>query len=145
MVSHRRQIIDLCRSLGLSEKRPSVIEVLVNNRRQIDVVNLAFAFGLTEQFSLVPLLKSYLEEARKASSPAWPGNDSPTTRVFFTPLIQGDSLDRSRLDQLSYQLAVGLGTEVSEQELTTLKAVIKCIEEHNLEEQYPVDPLQKWF
>lgn len=33
--------------------------------------------------------------------------------------------------------------EVNERELTALKAMIKCIEEHKLEEQYPVDPLQK--
>lgn len=33
--------------------------------------------------------------------------------------------------------------EVNERELTALKAVIKCIEDHKLEEQYPVDPLQK--
>ncbi|KAJ0110359.1 hypothetical protein Patl1_03174 [Pistacia atlantica] len=91
-----------------------VIEVLVNSGRQIDAVNLAFAFELTEQFSPVPLLKFYLKEARKASSPGKVGNVSPTAE-----------------------------TEVSERELTALKAVIKCIEEHNLEEQYPVDPLQK--
>ncbi|XVF32017.1 hypothetical protein REPUB_Repub17cG0045200 [Reevesia pubescens] len=114
MVSRRRQTADLCRSLGLSEKMAGVIEVLVNNGRQIDAVNLAFAFELTEQFSPVPLLKSYLKEARKASSPVKPGNASPTAQ-----------------------------TEVSERELTALKAVIKCIEEHNLEKQYPVDPLQK--
>ncbi|XVE72647.1 hypothetical protein DITRI_Ditri11bG0054800 [Diplodiscus trichospermus] len=114
MVSRRRQTADLCRSLGLSEKMPGVIEVLVNNGRQIDAVNLAFAFELTEKFSPVPLLKSYLKEARKASSPVKPRNASPTAQ-----------------------------TEVSERELTALKAVIKCIEEHNLEEQYPVDPLQK--
>lgn len=33
--------------------------------------------------------------------------------------------------------------EFSERELTGLKAVIKCVEEHNLEEQYPVEPLHK--
>lgn len=33
--------------------------------------------------------------------------------------------------------------EFNERELTGLKAVIKCIEEHNLEEQYPVEPLNK--
>ncbi|XWS31167.1 hypothetical protein CRYUN_Cryun23aG0053800 [Craigia yunnanensis] len=114
MVSRRRQTADLCRSLGLSEKMPGVIEVLVNNGRQIDAVNLAFAFELTEQFSTVPLLKSYLKEARKTYSPVKPGNVSPIAQ-----------------------------TEFSERELTALKAVIKCIEEHNLEEQYPVDPLQK--
>ncbi|XVF21250.1 hypothetical protein REPUB_Repub12eG0073900 [Reevesia pubescens] len=114
MVSRRRQTADLCRSLGLSEKMPGVIEVLVNNGRQIDAVNLAFAFELTEQFLPVPFLKSYLKEARKSSSPVKPGNASPTAQ-----------------------------TEVSDRELTALKAVIKCIEENNLEELYPVDPLQK--
>ncbi|XP_065873078.1 FRIGIDA-like protein 3 [Euphorbia lathyris] len=114
MVSRRRQAAELCRFLGLSEKMPGVIGVLVNSGRQIDAVNLAFAFELTEQFSPVPLLKSYLKEARK-TSPVKPGNASPTA-------VQND---------------------VNERELTALKAVIKCIEEHKLEEQYPIDPLQK--
>ncbi|KAM7269985.1 hypothetical protein ACFE04_029199 [Oxalis oulophora] len=114
MVSRRRQIADLCRSLGLSEKMPGVIEVLVNSGRHIDATNLAFAFELTEQFSPVALLKSYLKEARKVSSPASPGNTSPSAQ-----------------------------NDVSERELTALKTVIKCIEEHSLHNQYPVDPLQK--
>lgn len=33
--------------------------------------------------------------------------------------------------------------DVNEKELTALKAVIKCIEDHKLEEQFPVDLLQK--
>ncbi|KAK4376168.1 hypothetical protein RND71_006845 [Anisodus tanguticus] len=33
--------------------------------------------------------------------------------------------------------------DVNEKELSALKAVLKCIEDHKLEEQYPVDPLQK--
>ncbi|KAE8730555.1 FRIGIDA-like protein 3 [Hibiscus syriacus] len=114
MVSRRRQTADLCHSLGLSEKMPGVIEVLANSGRQIDAVNLAFAFNLTAQLSPVPLLKAYLKEAKKASSPFKPGNASLTAQ-----------------------------TEFSERELAALKAVIKCIEEHNLEQQYPVDPLRK--
>uniref|UniRef100_A0A5B7A4C6 FRIGIDA-like protein n=1 Tax=Davidia involucrata TaxID=16924 RepID=A0A5B7A4C6_DAVIN len=113
MVSRRRQTADLCRFLGLSDKMPGVIDVLVNNGRQIDAVNLAFAFELTEQYSPISLLKSYLTEARKVSSPVKSGNTSPVQN------------------------------EVNERELTALKAVIKCIEDHKLEEQYPLDPLQK--
>lgn len=64
-----------------------VIEVLVNSGRQIDAVNLAFAFELTQQFSPVPLLKSYLKEARKASSPIKTGNSSPTAQVCFLNCI----------------------------------------------------------
>ncbi|KAA8550515.1 hypothetical protein F0562_002199 [Nyssa sinensis] len=114
MVSRRRQTADLCRSLGLSDKMPGVIDVLVNNGRQIDAVNLASAFELMEQFSPVSLLKSYLTEARKVSSPVKSGNTSPTVQ-----------------------------NEVNERELTALKAVIKCIEDHKLEEQYSREPLQK--
>ncbi|KAM7496304.1 hypothetical protein LguiA_020718 [Lonicera macranthoides] len=114
MVSRRRQTADLCLSLGLSEKMPGVINVLINNGRQIDAVNLAFAFELTELFCPVSLLKSYLTEASKVSSPVKSGNSSPTVL-----------------------------NEVNERELTALKAVIKCIEDHKLEDKYPVDSLQK--
>uniref|UniRef100_A0A804Q731 FRIGIDA-like protein n=1 Tax=Zea mays TaxID=4577 RepID=A0A804Q731_MAIZE len=37
----------------------------------------------------------------------------------------------------------GAQNEMNERELSALKSVIKCIEEHKLEQQYPVDPLQK--
>ncbi|KAL6978905.1 hypothetical protein U1Q18_020571 [Sarracenia purpurea var. burkii] len=114
MVSRRRQTADLCRSLGLSEKMPRVINVLVNNGRQIDAVNLAFEFDLTKQFSPVSLLKSYLMEAKKVSSPVKTGNASSPVQ-----------------------------NEVNEKELSALRAVIKCIEDHKLEDQYPLDPLQK--
>ncbi|PKI55302.1 hypothetical protein CRG98_024318 [Punica granatum] len=114
MVSRRRQAADLCRSLGLSEKMPGVVEVLINSGRQIDAVNMAFAFELTEQFPPVPLLKSYLQEARKVSSPVRHGNSPHTVQV-----------------------------DVNDKELIALKVVIKCIEEHKLEDEYPIDPLQK--
>ncbi|KAG2301363.1 hypothetical protein Bca52824_030014 [Brassica carinata] len=114
MVSRRRQAAELCRSLGLSEKMPGVIEVLVNSGKQIDAVNLAFAFELTEQFPPGELLKCYMNEASRSSSQGRPGDASPAVQDEF-----------------------------NERELTGLKAVIKCVEEHNLEEQYPVEPLHK--
>ncbi|ERN20213.1 hypothetical protein AMTRI_Chr06g201150 [Amborella trichopoda] len=112
-VCRRRQTPELCRALGLSEKMPAVIEVLINAGRQLEAVNLAYAFDLTEQFAPVPLLKTYLKEVRKSSQGR--GGSSPAAAL----------------------------NEASERELSALKAVIKCIEEHKLEEQYPIDPLQK--
>ncbi|KAI7738414.1 hypothetical protein M8C21_021544 [Ambrosia artemisiifolia] len=113
MVARRHQAADLCRFLGLSDKMPGVIDVLVNNGRHIDGVNLAFAFDLTEQFSPVTLLKSYMTEAVRVPSAIKAGNASPTAQ-----------------------------SDVSERELSALKAVTKCIEEHKLENEYPLDPLQ---
>ncbi|CAO2826470.1 unnamed protein product [Amaranthus hypochondriacus] len=118
LVSRRRQAADLCRSLGLSNKMAGVIEVLINSGRQIDAVNLAFQFELTEQFPPVPLLHSYLKEAKKVLSPGKPGNASPSS-----PNAQNN--------------------EVNERELGALKAVLKCVEDHKLEDQFPVDTLAK--
>ncbi|KAI0494283.1 hypothetical protein KFK09_024415 [Dendrobium nobile] len=112
-VSRRRRTADLCRSLGFLPKMPGVIDVLINSGRQIDAVNLVFAFELTDKFHPVPLLKSYLKDARKVSH-SKSGSMSP-----------------------------GAQNEMNERELSALKSVIKCIEEHKLEEQYPVDTLQK--
>ncbi|CAK9139448.1 unnamed protein product [Ilex paraguariensis] len=142
MVSRRRQAADLCRFLGLSDKMPGVIDVLVNNGKQIDAVNLAFAFELTGQFSPVSLLKSYLTEAKKVSSPVKPGNTSPTMQIISFKLL---AAMLKYLEPLSKMWAdAGCSwTDVSERELTALKAVIKCIEDHKLEEQYPLEPLQK--
>lgn len=112
-VSRRRQIADLCRMLGLQDKMTGVIDLLVNSGRQIEGVNLAYAFGLTSQFFPVALLKTYLKEVRKVYQ-SKAGTMSP-----------------------------GAQNEANERELSALKAVVKCIEEHKLEDQYPVDPLQK--
>lgn len=112
-VSRRRQTPELCRLLGLSQKMPGVIGVLVGSGRPIDAINLAYAFELTEQFEPVQLLKAYLRDVKKVS---------PAKNVKMSPGVQN---------------------EMNERELSALKAVIKCIEEHKLEEQYPVDPLQK--
>uniref|UniRef100_A0A7N0UNH7 FRIGIDA-like protein n=1 Tax=Kalanchoe fedtschenkoi TaxID=63787 RepID=A0A7N0UNH7_KALFE len=113
MVSRRRQTAGLFRILGFTQKIPGLIEVLIKNGRHIDALNLSFAFNLTEKFSPVPLLKSYMTEATKTSSLVKVGNSHPTAQM-----------------------------EVNDFELTALKTVIKCIEEHKLEDQYPLDPLQ---
>ena len=50
----------------------------MNSGKQIDAVNLAFAFGLTEEFPPVELLKCYLTEASRSSSQ---GNASPAVQA----------------------------------------------------------------
>uniref|UniRef100_A0A0E0QNH5 FRIGIDA-like protein n=1 Tax=Oryza rufipogon TaxID=4529 RepID=A0A0E0QNH5_ORYRU len=112
-VSRRRQTPELCRILGLSQNMPGVIGVLIENGRTIDAINLAYAFELTDQFEPVELLKAYLKEV-KSMSHVKTGKMSP-----------------------------GVQNEINERELSALKAVIKCIEEHKLDEKYPIDPLQR--
>ncbi|KAK9941821.1 hypothetical protein M0R45_007515 [Rubus argutus] len=70
-----------------TERMLDVIEVsVISERQQSNAVNLVFAFKITEQFSPVPLLKSYLKEARKACLPVKPGNASPLVLSHCTNL-----------------------------------------------------------
>lgn len=66
--------------------RSGVIRVLVDSGRPIDAINLAYAFGLTEQFEPVQLLKAYLRDVRKVSH-AKNVKMSPGVQVHFIYLI----------------------------------------------------------
>ncbi|KAF3790692.1 FRIGIDA-like protein 3 [Nymphaea thermarum] len=113
-VSRRKQTPELCHALGLVHKMPGVIESLVNSGRQIDAVNFIYSFKLTESFPPVPLLKTYLKDVRR-NSQGKGGNAGPGA-------AQNDG---------------------NAKELAALRAIMKCIEEHKLEAEYPLDPLQK--
>ncbi|XP_068649199.1 FRIGIDA-like protein 3 [Aristolochia californica] len=104
-VARRRQTTDLFKTLDLQDKMLDVIDILVNSGRKIETVNMAYAFELTEQFAPVPLLKNYLNDARK-NSQIKAGSTSPSAAQ----------------------------NEANKQELAAFKAVIKCIEEHKAEE-----------
>ncbi|XP_059623961.1 FRIGIDA-like protein 3 isoform X2 [Cornus florida] len=114
-VAHQRRAPELCHSLGLAHKIPGVVEELINNEKQIHAVHFVHSFQLTERFPLVPLLKTYLKDLRRNS--------------------QGKG---SRLGGAS-----GQQNDANAQELTAVKAVIWCIQEYKLEEDYPLDPLQR--
>ncbi|CAN6459958.1 unnamed protein product [Victoria cruziana] len=93
---------------------PGVIESLISSGRQIDAVNFIYAFKLTETFPPVPLLKTYLKDVRRASQGKG-GNAGPG----------------------------GTQNDGNAKELAALRAIMKCVEEHKLEAEYPLDPLQK--
>ncbi|KAF8664315.1 hypothetical protein HU200_054865 [Digitaria exilis] len=112
-VSRRKQTAVSCRSLGLNEKIPGIIEELVNRHRQIDAVHFIQAFGLSETFPPVPLLKTYVDELKDSFD-----NNGDATATF------------SKDDPKT-------------KELLALRAVIKCIEEYKLQKEYSLGPLQK--
>ncbi|XWS41825.1 hypothetical protein CRYUN_Cryun17cG0116100 [Craigia yunnanensis] len=117
IVAHRRQAPELCRSIGLTQNMPGVVELLIKSGRQIDAVRFIHAFQLTESFPPVPLLKTYLKDLRR-NSQGKGGNSGA---------------------------AAGAQGDVNAQELAALRAVIRCVQEYGLEADYPLDPLQKRF
>ncbi|KAK8943418.1 Protein FRIGIDA [Platanthera guangdongensis] len=62
---HRKQAPEVCRALGLAHKTRDVTQALVSKGRQIDAAYFSHIFQLTEIFPLEPLLKQYLEDAKK--------------------------------------------------------------------------------
>eukprot|EP00250_Pteridium_aquilinum_P034309 c7399_g1_i1 orf=264-2594(+) len=72
----------LCRSLGLTDKIPVVVDRLAKEGKQIEAISFASAFGILEKFSPANLLKSYLEDLDKAvSSRGGAGSDLHTKQI----------------------------------------------------------------
>ncbi|KAL5678826.1 hypothetical protein ACJX0J_014957, partial [Zea mays] len=94
-----------------------IIEELIAKRQQLDAVNFAYEAGLQEKFPPVPLLKSYLEDSKKTSTAA---SDNSSTSS------SGQS-----------------GSNANKKEQSALRAVIKCVEDRNLEAEFPLEGLRK--
>eukprot|EP01018_Ginkgo_biloba_P017589 Gb_32064 [translate_table: standard] len=106
------------RSFTKSSPLRDVVEKLISSGRQIEAVNFAHAFGLVDKFSPVPLLKAYLKDAKKVSQETLKsGNNSTAAQRFECYHVLPQN-------------------EATSKELSAVRAVIKCIEEHKLESQF---------
>ncbi|EOA32001.1 hypothetical protein CARUB_v10015242mg [Capsella rubella] len=111
----RKQMPKLAVSVGLGDQMPDMIEELISRGQQLDAVHFTFEVGLVDKFPPVPLLKAYLRDAKKAAAS-----------------MMEDSSNTSRATHL-----------VARKEQSALKAVLKCIEEYKLEEEFPPENLKK--
>ncbi|KAM5547708.1 FRIGIDA-like protein 4a [Rosa sericea] len=92
-----------------------VIDALVKNGKEIEAIYFAFESGLTERFPPISLLKSYLKNSKKNAS---------------TIMKNGNN-------------SVAASEESSTLELNSIKAMIKCVEDHKLESEFSLEPLRK--
>lgn len=113
--SWRRQMPRLAFTLGLEDDMEEIIEELITKGQQLDAVNFAYEAGLLEKFSPVPLLKSYLEDSKK---------------IYCTSDNVSTSSGQS-------------GVNANKKEQSALRAVIKCVEDHKLEAEFPLEDLRK--
>ncbi|GAU47418.1 hypothetical protein TSUD_46290 [Trifolium subterraneum] len=111
----RKHMPKLALSLGLSNQMPDMIEELISKGQQLDAVHFTFEVGLVDKFPPVPLLKSFLKDAKKVA----------------TSILE----DPNNAGRAAYLAA--------RKEQSALKAVIKCIEEYNLEAEFPPESLKK--
>ncbi|KAL1296285.1 hypothetical protein AAHE18_19G271800 [Arachis hypogaea] len=116
----RKQMPKLALSLGLADEMPDMIEELISKGQQLDAVHFTYEVGLVDKFPPVPLLKSYLKDAKKVAS---------------SILEDPNNAGRAALEERAPSAA--------RKEQSALRAVIKCIEEYKLEDEFPPENLKK--
>ncbi|KAK7270580.1 hypothetical protein RIF29_23820 [Crotalaria pallida] len=111
----RKQMPKLALSLGLADHMPDMIQELISKGQQLDAVHFTYEAGLVDKFPTVPLLKSFLKDAKKVAAS-----------------ILEDPNNAGRAAYLA-----------ARKEQSALKAVIKCIEEYKLDDEFPPENLKK--
>ncbi|XP_019057555.1 PREDICTED: FRIGIDA-like protein 4a [Tarenaya hassleriana] len=112
----RKQMPKLAVSVGLGDQMPDMIEELIRRGQQLDAVHFTYEVGLTDKFPPVPLLKAYLRDAKKAAA----------------SIMEDPNSNPGRAPHLAVR-----------KEQSALRAVVKCIEEYKLEEEFPPENLKK--
>nr|AIN75610.1 FRIGIDA4a [Dimocarpus longan] len=111
----RRDMPKLAASLGLGDKLADILDELVKSGKEIEAVYFASESGLTERFPPVSLLKSYLRNSKKNAT--------------------------NKLKNGNYRNAAT--EESSNMELNSIKAIIRCVEDHKLDSEFSIDSLKK--
>ncbi|KAF5479024.1 hypothetical protein F2P56_005535 [Juglans regia] len=115
IIARFRQAVELCQITGLGHKVADIIHKLISREKQNLAVKFIFEFELSEKFPPVPLLKAYLNDVKKlANKVSKEGNES--------------------------RMALN---EAAAREVGAIKSVIKVIESHNLDSEYPRANLEK--
>ncbi|XP_015898325.3 FRIGIDA-like protein 4a [Ziziphus jujuba] len=117
MVEHasRRDMAKLAATLEDKEKMGDIVDELVKSGKEIEAIYFASESGLTERFPPISLLKSYLRKSKKNAT---------------TILKNGNN-------------SLAATEESSNVELNSIRAIIKCVEDHKLESEFSLDSLRK--
>ncbi|KAH7435763.1 hypothetical protein KP509_06G078900 [Ceratopteris richardii] len=102
----------LCRTLGLTEKIPVVVDRLIKEGKQVDAIAYASAFGLLDKYNPASLLRSYIMNSQKNLIAEKAAADGGNVAELYT------------------------------KQITALKNAIKVMEEHKLDSKVPMDDLQ---
>lgn len=115
VIARYRQAVELCRALKFGDKISDIIQKLIGNGKHLLAVKFIFQFEMMDKFPPVPLLKTYVLDSKKLAQ-------------------------KVRKDGKSSRQSLN---EATAKEISSLKSVIRIIEDHNLESQYSKDILLK--
>ncbi|KAF5728449.1 putative FRIGIDA like 1 [Tripterygium wilfordii] len=114
-VARYKQATILCRAIGFEDKVPELIQKLIDTGKELLAIKFIFDFGLTERFPPVPLLQSYLKKSKRLAKKMCKNGNS----------------------------SLKLQNEATAKEVGSLKSVLKVIDDHKLEHEFPRDTLEK--
>lgn len=115
VIARYRQAVELCRALKFGDKISDIIQKLIGEGKHLLAVKFIFQFEMTDRFPPVPLLKTYVLDSKKLAQ-------------------------KVRKDGKGSRQSLN---EAAAKEISSLKSVIRIIEDHNLESQYSKDILLK--
>ncbi|XP_042468922.1 FRIGIDA-like protein 4a isoform X1 [Zingiber officinale] len=110
----RRQMPKLAISLGLEDSMEDIIEELIDKGHQLDAINFAYEASLQDKFPPTSLIQSFLKDLKKSTS---------------------TSEETNACGQVV--------NNTSRKEQSAIRAAIKCIQDHKLESEFPLESLQK--
>ncbi|XP_034221386.1 FRIGIDA-like protein 5 isoform X3 [Prunus dulcis] len=108
VVSQHSLATELRQALGISDKANDFIQNLIERKQLFEAFRFICTFKVNDKFSSVPLLKEYVEGARKSYRTTW---------------RKKKSLDEKK--------------EVVDHQIADLRAVIQCIKDYRLDSEYP--------
>ncbi|XP_077212380.1 FRIGIDA-like protein 4a [Tasmannia lanceolata] len=111
----RRDMPKVAAALGFGEKMGDIIDELVKSEKELEAIYFAHETGLTERFAPVPLLKAHLRNSRRNAS---------------TILKNGHH-------------STAASEEAGNVELSSLRSIIRCVEDHKLESEFTLESLRK--
>lgn len=107
----RKEAAKVAVELGFGDKMTDIIDELVKSGKEIEAIYFAHESGLTDRFPPVALLKAYLKNSKKNAS----------------TVLKNGHYSQAATD------------EAGNLELNSLKAIIKCVEDHKLESKFALE------
>ncbi|XP_068319068.1 FRIGIDA-like protein 5 [Pyrus communis] len=109
-----KKALESCQAVGFADMIPDFVQDLIERKQLIEAVRLICGFNLSARFPPVPLLKEYVEGARRSYCTKW--------------------LVKRSLDEMN---------EVVDKQIADLSAAIHCIKDNHLESEFPYKGIEK--
>ncbi|XP_004288228.1 PREDICTED: uncharacterized protein LOC101305108 [Fragaria vesca subsp. vesca] len=71
VVSQNKRALDFCHTHGFAEKIADFIRNLIERKQVMDAIGFICTFNLADKIPVIPLLKQYVEDAKKCSEVTW--------------------------------------------------------------------------